>query len=65
LKKEIDVADDFKFSDLIFMRLDNLAKAIHSGEPYFASLVCCVGYGEINLKIVASNIKDEEECTIR
>ena len=65
LKKEIDVADDFKFSDLIFVRLDNLANAVQSGEPYFASLICCVGHGEINLKIVASNIKDEEECRIR
>ena len=64
LAGEVEVADDFKLSDLTFVRLDNLAKAVHSGDPYFASLICCVGHGEINLKTKASNIKDQEEVMI-
>lgn len=65
LKKAVEVADDFKLSDLTFVRLDNLANAIQSGDPYFASLICCPGHGEIYLETVASNIKDQEEVMIR
>jgi hypothetical protein len=65
LKGDFEVADDFKLSDLTFVRLDNLAKAIQSGDPYFASLICCPGHGELYLKTVASNIKDQEEVMIR
>jgi hypothetical protein len=64
LKKEIEVGEDFKFSDLAFVRLGNVANGIPSGESYFSSLICCVGHGEIVLKEVQSNIKDEFNCTI-
>ncbi|MFT6936796.1 MAG: hypothetical protein ACJA1N_001096, partial [Saprospiraceae bacterium] len=29
------------------------------------SLICCPGHGELYLKTVASNIKDQEEVMIR
>ena len=64
LKKEIEVGEDFKFSDLAFIRLGNVAHGIPSGEPYFASLISCVGHGEIVLREVASNIKDQYNCAI-
>lgn len=64
LKKEIEVGQGFKFSDLAFVRLGNIADGIPSGEPYFASLISCVGHGEIVLREEASNIKDQYNCTI-
>tara|TARA_X000000368_G_scaffold417581_1_gene414368 strand:- start:199 stop:732 length:534 start_codon:yes stop_codon:yes gene_type:complete len=64
LKKEIEVGEDFKFSDLAFVRLGNIANGIPSGEPYFASLISCVGHGEIVLREVNSNIKDQYNSTI-
>ena len=64
LKKEIEVGQGFKFSDLAFVRLGNIADGIPSGKPYFASLISCVGYGEIVLREEASNIKDQYNCTI-
>jgi hypothetical protein len=65
LKGDFEVADDFKMSDLTFVRLDNLANAIFSDDPYFASLICCPGHGELSLKTVASNLKSQEEVMIR
>lgn len=40
LKAELEVQDDFQLTDLMFVKLENLAKAIGSGEPNFASIVC-------------------------
>ena len=77
LKKEIEVSQGFKFSDLAFVRLGNIADGIPSGEPYFASLISCVGHGQILLgeedscgiwKYVhsgpTSKRKDDYYCTI-
>ena len=64
LKREIEVAEDFQLSDLVFVRLGNLAEAINSGEPHFASFILYPGKGEIILRELASNIKDEYYCNI-
>ena len=64
LKKILEVDEDFKLSDLVFVRLDNLAEAIQSGEPHFSSFILYPGHGEIILKEIASNIKDEYNCNI-
>ena len=50
--------------DLIFVKLENLANAIGSGEPNFASIVCLAGHGEIFFKEVASNIKDQYDVDL-
>ena len=57
LKKEIEVGQGFKFSDLAFVRLGNIADGIPSGKPYFASLISCVGHGQILLG-------EEDSCGI-
>ena len=49
--------ESFQIANLIFVKLKNLANAIGSGEPNFASIVCLAGHGEIFFKEVASNIK--------
>ena len=64
LKAALEVENEFKLSDLVFVRLDNLIEAIDSGEPGFASLILLPGKGVINFSEVASNIKDTYECTI-
>ena len=64
LKAELDVQEDFQIADLIFVKLENLAEAIGSGEPNFASIVCLVGHGEILFKEVASNIKDQYDVEL-
>ena len=64
LRAELEVENEFKLSDLVFVRLDNLIEAIDSGEPGFASLILLPGKGVINFSEVASNIKDTYECTI-
>ena len=64
LKAELEVENEFKLSDLVFVRLDNLIEAINSGEPGFSSLILLPGKGTIKFNEVASNIKDTYECTI-
>lgn len=64
LKAELEVENEFKLSDLVFVRLDNLIEAIQSGEPGFASLILLPGKGTIKFNEVASNIKDTYECNI-
>lgn len=64
LKAELSVKSSFQLTDLIFVKLENLANAIQSGEPNFASIVCLEGHGEILFKEVASNIKDQYDCEI-
>jgi len=64
LKAELEVENEFKLSDLVFIRLNNLIEAIESGEPGFASLILLPGKGTIKFNEVASNIKDTYECTI-
>ena len=64
LKAALEVENEFKLSDLVFVRLDNLIEAINSGEPGFSSLILLPGKGVINFSEVASNIKDTYECTI-
>jgi len=64
LKAELEVENEFKLSDLVFIRLNNLVEAIESGEPGFASLILLPGKGTINFNEVASNIKDTYECYI-
>lgn len=64
LKAALEVKNEFKLSNLVFVRLDNLIEAIDSGEPGFASLILLPGKGVINFSEVASNIKDTYECTI-
>ena len=64
LKAALEVENEFKLSDLVFVRLNNLIEAINSGEPGFASLILLPGKGVINFSEVASNIKDTYECTI-
>lgn len=64
LKAELEVENEFKLSDLVIVRLDNLIEAIESGEPGFASLILLPGEGTIKFNEVASNIKDTYECTI-
>jgi hypothetical protein len=62
LKAELEVENEFKLSDLVFVRLDNLIEAIDSGEPGFASLILLPGKGCVNFSEFASNIKDTYEC---
>ena len=64
LRAELEVENEFKLSDLVFIRLDNLIAAINSGEPGFASLILLPGKGVINFNEIASNIKDTYECYI-
>ena len=64
LKAELEVENEFKLSDLVFIRLNNLIEAIESGEPGFASLILLPGKGTIKFNELASNIKDTYECTI-
>ena len=64
LKAELEVENEFKLSDLVFIRLNNLIEAIESGEPGFASLILLPGKGTIKFNEVASNIKDTYECYI-
>ena len=64
LKAELEVENEFKLSDLVFVRLDNLIEAIESGEPGFASFILLPGKGVINFNEVASNIKDTYECNL-
>lgn len=64
LKAELEVENEFKLSDLVFIRLDNLIEAINSGEQGFASLILLPGKGIIKFHEVTSNIKDTYECTI-
>jgi len=64
VKALLEVEEEFKLSDLVFVRLDNLINAINSGEPGFASLILLPGKGVINFSEIASNIKDTYECTI-
>ena len=64
LRAELEVENEFKLSDLVFIRLDNLIAAINSGEPGFASLILLPGKGAINFNEIASNIKDTYECYI-
>ena len=64
LKAELEVENEFKLSDLIFIRLNNLIEAIESGESGFASLILLPGKGTIKFNEVASNIKDTYECYI-
>ena len=63
-KAALEVENEFKLSDLVFVRLDNLIEAINSGEPGFSSLILLPGKGTIKFNEVASNIKDTYECTI-
>ena len=64
LKAELDLQESFQIADLIFVKLENLANAIGSGEPNFASIVCLAGHGEIFFKEVASNIKDQYDVDL-
>jgi hypothetical protein len=64
LRAELEVENEFKLSDLVIVRLDNLIDAIDSGEPGFASLILLPGKGAIKFNEVASNIKDTYECYI-
>ena len=64
LKAALEVENEFKLSDLVFVRLNNLIESINSGEPGFSSLILLPGKGTIKFNEVASNIKDTYECTI-
>lgn len=64
LKAALEVGNEFKLSDLVFVRLNNLIAAINSGEPGFASLIVLPGKGAIKFDEAASNVKDTYECVI-
>ena len=48
-KAALEVENEFKLSDLVFVRLDNLIEAINSGEPGFSSLYYCQAKEQLSL----------------
>jgi uncharacterized tellurite resistance protein B-like protein len=58
LQAELEVPGQFQLSELVFVSLNNLAEAIGSGEPHFASLILYPGVGELVFDVIDVNIKD-------